>query len=74
LNLIYVENRSFCPHPKSLSQVGRGTYFRLRFWQYWEKGLEDEGFFFSYRKNYSFQGGRSLYQFVIPYEPIPITN
>ncbi len=25
-----------------------------------EKGLGDEGFFFSYRKNYSFQGGRGL--------------
>ncbi|MEH2011417.1 hypothetical protein, partial [Nostoc sp.] len=33
---------------------------RLPFSQYWEKGLGDEGFFFSYRKNYSFQGGRSL--------------
>ncbi|WP_199784874.1 TnsA endonuclease N-terminal domain-containing protein [Nostoc sp. 'Lobaria pulmonaria (5183) cyanobiont'] len=44
LNLIYVENRSFCPHPKSLSQVGRGTSFRLPFSQYWEKGLGDEGF------------------------------
>ena len=46
LNLIYLENRSFCPHPKSLSLLGRGTSFRLRFWQIWEKGLGDEGFSF----------------------------
>jgi hypothetical protein len=60
VNLIYVENRSFCPHPKSLSQVGRGTTLRLPFSQIWEKGLGDEGLFLSYRKNYSFQGGRGL--------------
>jgi hypothetical protein len=60
LNLVYVENRSFCPHPKSLSQDGRGTTLRLPFSQIWEKGLGDEGFFFSYGKNYSFQDGRGL--------------
>ncbi|WP_375468075.1 hypothetical protein [uncultured Nostoc sp.] len=44
------------PSPK----FGRGTSFRLPFSQIWEKGLGDEGFFFSYAKNYSFQGGRCL--------------
>jgi hypothetical protein len=60
INLVYVEKRSFCPHPKSLSHLGRGTTWRLPFTQIWEKGLGDEGFFFSYGKNYSFQDGRGL--------------
>jgi hypothetical protein len=59
INLIYVENRSFCPHPKSLSLLGEGLLSGSPSPKR-EKGLGDEGFFFSYGKNYSFQDGRGL--------------
>lgn len=43
LNPISVENSSFSPHPKSLSQEGRGTLKLAPLLPKWEKGLGDEG-------------------------------
>jgi hypothetical protein len=40
---LLIANSTGCPHPKSLSQSGRGTLNPAPLRPFWEKGLGDEG-------------------------------